>query len=147
VQSVARERVMASSEATEPKKLVVGQGIVLSGQITACEKLVVEGTMECSINDCRNIEIAETGFFKGQAEVDYADISGRFEGSLTVRERLFVRNSGRIHGKIHYSQIEIEAGGEISGEVKVVPNSRMHGGDVDHDVEHARAYTNGDAGQ
>jgi cytoskeletal protein CcmA (bactofilin family) len=140
-QSMRNDR---SGEA-EAKKLIVGQGICLSGQITACERLIVEGTMECSLSECRNIEIAESGFFKGQAEVDYADIGGRFEGTLVARERLFVRSSGRIHGKIHYCQIEIEPGGEISGDVKVVPGNGRMPALENGEMENGRAYTNGEA--
>ena len=36
-----------------------------------------------------------------------------------MRERLTIRSTGRIQGKIRYGQIEIEPGGEISGEVQV----------------------------
>ena len=110
------------------------------------ERLIVEGTMECSLSECRNIEIAESGFFKGQAEVDYADLGGRFEGTLVARERLFVRSTGRIHGKIHYSQIEIEPGGEISGDVKVIAgNGRIPAASETGELENGRAYTNGEA--
>ncbi len=144
--AMTRDRALGSSD-SEPRKLVVGQGIVLSGQITACERLVVEGTVECSLSECRTIEIAGSGFFKGQAEVDYVDLAGRFEGTLTVRERLFIRSTGKIHGKINYSQIEIEPGGEISGDVKVVPGpSRLAGNGPMEDADEAgRAYANGEA--
>ena len=104
---------------TDEKKLTVGPEIVLSGQITSCDRLVVEGRVEASLTDSRAIEIADTGFFKGTAEIDSAVIGGRFEGTLTVRERLTVKSTGRIQGKIRYGQIEIEPGGEISGEVQV----------------------------
>jgi cytoskeletal protein CcmA (bactofilin family) len=108
-----------SEKKTDEKKLTVGPEIVLSGQITSCDRLVVEGRVEASLTDSRAIEIADTGFFKGTAEIDSAVIGGRFEGTLTVRERLTVRSTGRIQGKIRYGQIEIEPGGEISGEVQV----------------------------
>ena len=104
---------------TDEKKLTVGPEIVLSGQITSCDRLVVEGKVEASLTDSRAIEIADTGFFKGTAEIDSAVIGGRFEGTLTVRERLTIKSTGRIQGKIRYGQIEIEPGGEISGEVQV----------------------------
>jgi cytoskeletal protein CcmA (bactofilin family) len=117
---------MASAKPTESaqmksdeKKLTVGPEIVLSGQITSCDRLVVEGKVEASLTDSRAIEIADTGFFKGTAEIDSAVIGGRFEGTLTVRERLTIKSTGRIQGKIRYGQIEIEPGGEISGEVQV----------------------------
>jgi len=106
---------------SESKKLIVGRDIVLSGQITSCEKLIVEGRVEASLTDSRAIEIAETGHFKGTAEIESADIAGRFEGTLSVRERLFIRSTGKLSGKITYGQIEIEPGGEISGEVHVGP--------------------------
>lgn len=104
---------------SDEKKLTVGPEIVLSGNITSCDRLVVEGRVEASLTDSRAIEIADSGFFKGTAEIDHAVIGGRFEGTLTVRERLTVRSTGRIQGKIRYGQIEIEPGGEISGEVQV----------------------------
>jgi cytoskeletal protein CcmA (bactofilin family) len=124
--SWSRERPPTTSPAVsdtpvESKKLIVGREIVLSGQITSCERLVVEGRVEASLTESRLIEIAESGHFKGSAEIENADIAGRYEGTLTVRERLFIRSTGKISGKITYGQIEIEPGGEISGEVHVGP--------------------------
>ncbi len=116
------------SDSGESKKLIVGREIVLAGQITSCERLVVEGRVEAALTDCRAIEISEAGLFKGSAEVATADISGRFEGNLTVRERLSVRATGRIDGQIRYGQIEIEPGGEISGDVRRIGARGAAGG-------------------
>jgi cytoskeletal protein CcmA (bactofilin family) len=121
-----QQRPSAEPATAESKKLLVGRDIVLSGQITSCERLIVEGRVEASLTDSRLVELAESGHFKGSAEIESADIAGRFEGTLTVRERLFVRSTGKVTGKITYGQIEIEPGGEISGEVHVgarPPNS------------------------
>lgn len=105
------------SYGVEGKTLVVGREISLSGQIAACDKLVVEGRVECGLEHCRQLDIAPTGYFKGDADIDEAEICGRFEGNLTVRKRLRVRSSARISGSLTYGQIEVEAGGEITGEV------------------------------
>ena len=120
-QPSATPRASSGDAPAESKKLIVGRDIVLSGQITSCERLIVEGRVEASLTDSRAIEIAETGHFKGTAEIESADIAGRFEGTLSVRERLFIRSTGKLSGKITYGQIEIEPGGEISGEVHVGP--------------------------
>ncbi|MBI4185008.1 MAG: polymer-forming cytoskeletal protein [Proteobacteria bacterium] len=109
-----------TGEATEGKKLIVGREISLQGEITACEKLVVEGRVEATLTHGRSIEIAESGFFKGEVVIDEADVSGRFEGELTARTRLTVRAGGRICGKIRYGTLEIEAGGQISGDVDMI---------------------------
>ena len=110
----------------ESKKLVVGREIRLSGEITACDKLVVEGQVEASLSDARVIEVAPTGYFKGDAQVNEADISGRFEGELVARDRLIVRASGRISGSIRYGCIVIESGGEISGDMQTLSADETH---------------------
>ena len=67
----------------------------------------------------REIEIAETGTFKGQVEFDRADISGIFEGDLMARDHLVVRATGRITGKVRFGELEIERGGQIIGDVQI----------------------------
>jgi cytoskeletal protein CcmA (bactofilin family) len=101
----------------EANRLTVGRNICLSGEITACQKLVVEGQVEAGLKDAAVIEVAPTGFYRGTAEVDEADISGRFEGTLIARQKLTIRKGGRIDGSVRYGRIVIESGGEISGDM------------------------------
>jgi cytoskeletal protein CcmA (bactofilin family) len=108
------------SEGAEPKVLLIGREISLNGQITACDKVIVEGRVEAQLTDSRFVEITETGQFKGSAEVEEAEVRGRFEGRLSVRGRLLIRGSGKVSGEIAYGQLEIECGGEISGTVQTV---------------------------
>jgi cytoskeletal protein CcmA (bactofilin family) len=61
---------------------------------------------------------------KGSAQIETADIAGRFEGELTVQGRLHIRSTGRVHGTIRYGSIEIERGGAISGQVEALPPAR-----------------------
>jgi cytoskeletal protein CcmA (bactofilin family) len=103
----------------ETKKLIVGRDIMLSGKITSCDRLVVEGRVDADLSETRAIEISPNGIFKGTAEIDQAEIAGRFEGTITVRQRLFIRATGKVVGTIRYGTVEIEAGGEIAGDVQV----------------------------
>ena len=110
---------------TEPnrdggKRLIVGEGIRLSGEISSCDRLVVEGEVEVTLNDTLALEIAANGRFTGGCEVEDADISGIYEGDLTVRRRLFVRASGKITGTVRYGELELERGGQIAGNISVL---------------------------
>ncbi len=107
----------------ETRKLIVGREISLSGEITACDRLVVEGSVEANLANCRDIDIAESGLFKGSASIDDAEVRGRFEGTLNVRRRLLIRATGRVIGTVRYGQIEIECGGQISGDIQAQPMS------------------------
>ena len=101
------------------KRLIVGQGIKLKGEISACDRLIVEGHVEVTLNDTRTVEIKPSGRFIGSCEVEQAEISGIYEGDLTVRGRLSVHASGMVTGNIHYGEIELERGGRVAGELKV----------------------------
>jgi cytoskeletal protein CcmA (bactofilin family) len=100
------------------RKLIVGREISLSGEINSCDRLVIEGSVEANLQNCNEVDLAESGLFKGSATIDEIDVRGRFEGNLTVRKRLLIRATGRVSGTIRYGQIEIECGGQISGDVQ-----------------------------
>ena len=102
----------------ESRCLSVGRGITLSGEVNSCDKLLIEGSVDAKLTNCRAIEIAEGGLFKGSTSIDEAEIRGRFEGDLIVRNRLLIKATGRVSGTIRYGQIEIECGGQIFGDKK-----------------------------
>ena len=134
----------ARSVGDEPgKRLIVGHGISLSGEITACDRLVVDGSVQVTLNQTRAIEITESGrFTNGKAEVEEAEISGVYEGDLTVRNRLLIRSTGQVKGTVRYGEIEVERGGRISGSISMLEPERRLGrapasrADIDprHDV-------------
>jgi cytoskeletal protein CcmA (bactofilin family) len=99
--------------------LTVGAEINLKGEIATCDRLVIEGMVDASLKDVHTVEISEAGSFKGTASVEDAEISGLFEGDLMVRNRLTIYSTGKVRGKISYGEIEIERGGELTGEIRL----------------------------
>lgn len=106
----------APSPQGEGKILVIGRAIVLSGEIEACEKLIVEGRVNAELRRCRDIEVTRTGRFSGIAEVDTAEIVGRFNGELTAR-KILVRASARVSGKMRYGELLVEPGAKVRADV------------------------------
>ncbi len=102
---------------SENKRLTVGKDIEMSGEITTCELLVVEGSVDANLRNGREIQIARTGRFSGSAEVEEADISGEFSGKLVVHQRLIVRAGGKVDGEIFYGKIQVEPGGQVTGQL------------------------------
>jgi cytoskeletal protein CcmA (bactofilin family) len=111
----------ARPEPAEGKRLTVGRDISLSGEIASCDVLAVEGTIDATLSASRAIEVADTGVFRGTAEVDVADIAGTFQGDLIVRERLQIRATGRVTGTVRYAALEIELGGVLAGDIQPLP--------------------------
>jgi cytoskeletal protein CcmA (bactofilin family) len=103
---------------SEGSRLIVGPNIKLKGvEITDCDTLVVEGTVEATM-DSRVIQIMANGAFKGSADIDIAEIHGKFDGNLTVRDKLVIFSQGKVNGTIRYGKVVIEEGGQLSGDVQ-----------------------------
>ncbi len=114
----------------EEKRLIVGKGIVLKVEVSACDRLVVEGSIEASLTDSDVVVIAEGGVYKGSAQINEADIGGTFEGKLTAHNRLIVRATGHVIGEIRYGELEVELGGKMSGNIQNVVETEASSGDV-----------------
>jgi cytoskeletal protein CcmA (bactofilin family) len=119
---------------SDVRRLTVGREISLSGEIASCDTLIVEGSVEANLQNCRDVDILESGIFRGAAEIDNADVRGTFEGNLIVRKRLLVRTGGQVSGTIRYGQLEVELGGQICGDVQAIGES-----DVIAELPNARA--------
>ena len=117
---LARQSAEPANGVRESKKLIVGPNISLQGHIASCDRLVVEGTVTAELTDCHTIEITENGYFTGAAEIEGAEISGRYEGSLTVRDRLLIHGTGSVTGNVRYGRLEVEPGGIINGDIKSI---------------------------
>ncbi len=106
----------AASEASEnDRRLTIGRGITMSGEIESCDQLDVEGTVEAALKGASLLNISETGVFYGTVEIEDAVIAGRFEGEIIVNGRLTVEESGVITGSISYKELEIKSGAIIDG--------------------------------
>jgi cytoskeletal protein CcmA (bactofilin family) len=107
------------------RTMIVGAGTAFSGQITSCNRLIVEGTLDGKLNNCQHVVIEESGIFRGESSTDNADVRGSFDGVLVVRKRLLVRAAGRVSGKVTYTEIEIEPGGKITGTLHIYAEGTM----------------------
>ncbi len=116
---LVRRGPVAPTPEPEGARLTVGRNIRLKGEIANCDTLFVEGYVEAAM-DSRRIVIADDGVFIGAAAVDVAEVRGRFEGDLTVRERLVIHSGGQVAGKVRYGEIVIEPRGQIRGDIGLI---------------------------
>ncbi|WEQ55700.1 polymer-forming cytoskeletal protein [Komagataeibacter nataicola] len=104
----------------ERRTLVVGRGISVQGTIQDAERLVVEGTVESSLINASELQIAQGGVFKGEVEVEDAELAGTIDGTLTVRGSLTIRSTGRLLGKAKCRRLKVEDGGQVTGQLEMI---------------------------
>jgi cytoskeletal protein CcmA (bactofilin family) len=110
----------ASRDPSERRTLVVGRGISVQGIVQDAERLVVEGTVEATMIHATELAIAPGGVFKGEVEVEDAEIAGTIDGTLTARGSLVVRASGRVLGTARCRRLQVEDGGQITGRIEMI---------------------------
>jgi cytoskeletal protein CcmA (bactofilin family) len=107
-------------EPAEPRTLVVGRGISVQGTVQDAERLVVEGTVEANLIHATELSIAPGGVFKGEVEVEDAEVAGTVDGTLTARGSLIVRATGRLLGTARSRRLQVEDGGQINCKIEMI---------------------------
>jgi len=102
------------------RRLIVSREISLDGDIHSCEHLIVEGQVQAKLHNCHVVEVAPGGIFRGTAEIESADIGGRYEGDLVVKNLLRLRSGAVLSGKIRYGELEVATGGQIIGDIQPI---------------------------
>jgi len=121
VQAQAQVRPPAPArQPAERRTLVVGRGISLQGVVQDAERLVVEGTVEATMIHAAELMIAPGGVFKGEVEVEEAEVAGTIDGTLTARGNLIVRATGRVLGTARCRRLQVEDGGQITGRMEML---------------------------
>jgi cytoskeletal protein CcmA (bactofilin family) len=113
---------------SDRRTLVVGRGISVQGVVQDAERLVVEGTVEATMIHATELAIAPGGVFKGEVEVEEAEIAGTIDGTLTARGSLIIRGSGKVLGTARCRRLQVEDGGQITGRIEMItdqPHSDM----------------------
>jgi cytoskeletal protein CcmA (bactofilin family) len=105
----------------ERRTLVVGKGISLQGTVSDAERLVVEGTVESQMIQAAELSVGPTGVFRGEVQVEDAEIAGLFDGTLTVRGSLLIRGTGKVKGTAKYRRLSVEEGGSVMGSMEMLP--------------------------
>ena len=106
--------------AAERRTLVVGKGISLQGTVSDAERLVVEGTVESQMINAQELHISHAGVFKGEVQVEDAEIAGVFDGTITARGNLIIRATGRVLGVARCRRLQVEEGGQLSGRMEML---------------------------
>ena len=108
------------ADSPERRTLVVGRGISVQGVVQDAERLVVEGTVEATMIAATELAITQGGVFKGEVEVEEAEIAGTIDGTLVARHALVVRSTGRVLGTARCRRLQVEDGGQITGRIEML---------------------------
>jgi cytoskeletal protein CcmA (bactofilin family) len=101
----------------------VGKGISVQGMVQDAERLVVEGKVEATLINAAELSVSPGGIFKGEIEVEDAEIAGTVDGTIVARGQLVVRATGVVLGTARCRRLQVEDGGQITGRMEMITES------------------------
>jgi cytoskeletal protein CcmA (bactofilin family) len=112
----ANEQLTADDLMPKANSLLVGEGVVIKGEVLVPDTLVVHGVVEGDDISVRNLIIGKTGLVQGNISVAAnADIMGEVLGKLSVRQILVLRKSSSVQANVSYGMLQIEQGASLKG--------------------------------
>lgn len=103
---------------------VIGASIKVKGNFHGQGDIVIEGTLEGSLKTAANIYIGDAAKVTADIESVNCTINGEVRGNIKTKGFLAIGASARIDGDIQYSEISIEKGGVICGQLSLIEEGK-----------------------
>ena len=101
-----------------------GQSIVIKGDISGSEDLVIAGRVEGSISlDGRVLTLAQGSHVVGEISAGTVVVSGTVEGTIDAEQRLDIKSTAVVDGKMSTSKLIVADGSTLTTEVEMPTRS------------------------
>jgi cytoskeletal protein CcmA (bactofilin family) len=97
-----------------------GQSIVIKGDISGSEDLVIAGRVEGSITlDGRVLTLAQGSHVVGEISAGTVVISGKVDGTIEAEQRLDIKSTAVVDGKLSTAKLIVADGSQIVADVEM----------------------------
>jgi cytoskeletal protein CcmA (bactofilin family) len=105
------------------ERSLIGKNIVITGDISATEDLVVDGrvTGKIHLNESR-LTVGEEGYAQSQIIAREVVICGRVDGQIQASERVELRHTAQVTGDIVAPRLIIHQDAVVKGTVDLSPS-------------------------
>jgi cytoskeletal protein CcmA (bactofilin family) len=100
--------------------IIIGADMALKGEIRNASRIDIYGYVEGDLS-AGEIHVHPGGTFYGKAKAATADVAGFVNGDVVVDGLIAIRSTGVVNGNVHYGRLAMEAGANLSAEVRNVP--------------------------
>jgi cytoskeletal protein CcmA (bactofilin family) len=97
-----------------------GQSIVIKGDISGSEDLVIAGRVEGSITlDGRVLTLAQGSHVVGEIAAGTVVVSGTVDGTIEAEQRLDIKSTAVVDGKLSTSRLIVADGSQLTADVEM----------------------------
>ena len=96
---------------------VIGNSIVIDGEITGEEAVVVQGTVKGKITVSQSVYVENAATVEADVEADTVEIGGVLTGNVSAAGRVEIKADGKMIGDIKAPRILIADGALFKGNI------------------------------
>ena len=95
---------------------IIAAGTTLKGDISSNGDIRIDGTLQGNINSTAKVVIGSNGVVEGDIIGQQADIMGKINGTIKVKELLQLKGGSNVNGNIHAAKLQIETSANFNGQ-------------------------------
>ena len=96
---------------------VLPPSLKFKGELSAEEDLLIQGSVEGTINHTQRVTVCEEGKVKANIRAQVIKVEGSVEGDLHAVGSVFVAESGNVRGNIHAPSVCLVEGSHFNGAI------------------------------
>ena len=114
-----------AAAAASGERALLSPSIVVRGEVSGDEDLVIEGRIEGRINLRQNVvTVGAKGRVAAEIHARAVLVDGEVEGNMDAEEQVVLRKSSRVRGDIVAPRVTIEDGARFKGSIDMEPKQR-----------------------
>ena len=114
-----KEKNPTSEKQFSSSATLISAGTILNGDIISENDLRIDGTVKGNIKCSAKIIIGSTGFVDGNVEGGNADITGKVQGNIVVKEFLQLRGECNVSGNLSAVKLQIDPTATFNGQCQM----------------------------
>lgn len=116
----------SSSTASDQHQTLLGGSVMLKGELSGSEDLVIEGQFEGTISlkdHC--LTVGPHGKVKADISARQVVINGSVSGKVSARDKIEIRKTGNVIGDLVSAGIAIEDGAYFKGSIEILREAKQ----------------------
>ncbi|MFZ4648555.1 MAG: bactofilin family protein [Patescibacteria group bacterium] len=109
------------AEKFKDAETIIGGSVKVKGNFHGQGNIVIEGKLEGSLKTNASLFVGEKAKIVADIEAQDAIINGEVYGQIKIKKFLSLGSTAKIFGDIQYSEISVEHGAIINGQLTAKP--------------------------
>ena len=111
------------AENTAECATVIGNDVVIKGEITVEKGLRVDGTIEGAVTTKGKVHVGKTGSLSAEVNGGSVTIEGKVKGNVTATDRVTLEATSNVFGDLNATKLVVNEGATFVGKVNVGPDA------------------------